>query len=171
MKRLLKIVLSMALLAVMLALPVTGQAQTVSGAGVGLMLQKGESSQFCYAIGLQVPVLSRDSSGAWVLIDPDIVYADRSVTFDDQSSIKEFTGARGFVSGVKTIGFWDLRTVTGIGAYHFTNSEGGDKTQAAFRLAISGKPIGTFVYAGVDIVKFAGPDLYNINVAVRFLKI
>lgn len=159
----------LALLSVLLALPVAAQ-ETVTGGGVGLLLQKGYTGEFCYSVGLQVPVVNRDSSGYYVILDPDVVYSNRGIGFDDGAGIKEIQAARAFVTGARNT-WLGVYANLGLGGYHFTNTDGQDYTQLAYRLGLSGKPIGVYVFAGVDIVNLAGPDIYNINVAVRFLKI
>lgn len=167
MKRLLTCGL-LALLAIFMAMPVT--AQTVTGAGAGLFLQDGYTGKFNYAIGLQIPVVTRDSSGYYIIVDPDIVYSGRSIGFDDGTTLKEIQAARAFVTGARHT-WLGIYANLGLGGYYFTNTDGGDKQQLAYRVGLSGKPIGLYAFAGIDIVTLAGPDIYNINLAIRFLKI
>lgn len=159
----------LAMLAMFMALPATAQ-ETVSGAGFGLFLQDGETGTFNYSVGLQVPVVTRDSSGYYIIIDPDIVYSNRPIGFEDGTSLKEIQGLRGFVTGAKKT-YLGIYANLGIGGYVFVNTDGGDKKLLAYRFGISGKPVGFYTFAGIDIVDVAGPDLYNINIAIRLLKI
>lgn len=139
-------------------------ADGLASFGYGLILEKGQTTESGYAVGLDLPFVTKKNNYELVT---EITYLYSDKNFESNNDLEAY---RAYVIGRKQIIGEYLTVGFGTGGWNITDSDGENFMVAGYNIQIGG----TFKVEytlGLDIMRKEGTDLYYPYIQIRLLSL